>query len=163
MRRVVLACGITSLTFLMGTFAYLLWLDRHLPEASLPVPKPVWITIPAQPAQVAEVPDDLKQGHLTEPDLFERAQQDAFAAVTEEVKRGGGEPEEYYAQIEPPDEDEVSTLKLRDRKAYLVFHLWHRSAFSPENLDVSGNPGGRCMSMLYDGRQKKVVKKWGWK
>ena len=162
MRRVVLACGVASLTFLVGTFAYLLWLDRHLSEASLPAPKPVGVTT-AQPAQAAEVPDDLKKGHLTEPNLFERVHQDALAAVTEEVTRGGGVPEEYYAQVEPPDEDVVSTLKLRDRKAYSVFHLWHISAFSPENRGVLGNPGGRCMSMLYDKRQRKVVEKWGWK
>ena len=160
MRRIVLACGVATATFLIGTFAYLLWLDRHLPEASLPRPKPAGMTLPAAPA---EVPYDLRGGHLSEPHLFGRGHLEALAAVTGEVVRGGGMPDEYYAQVEPPDEDIVSTLKLRERRSYLVFHLWHVSAFSPENRGVDGNPGGRCMSMLYDKRQKKVVEKWGWK
>jgi hypothetical protein len=160
MRRIALACGVGSITFLVGTFAYLLWLGRRLPEARRPAQKPFEAVLPARPA---EVPEYLKKGHLTEPNLFERGHREALTAVTEEVARDGGVAAKYYAQVELPDEHVMSPCRLRDRKSYLVFHLWHVSAFRPENLNVLGNPGGKCMSMLYDERQKKIVKKWGWR
>ena len=159
MRRVILDLAIAFLTFIFGSLIYLVWLDYHLPEPSLPAPKPYRISLPAPPI---EVPEEFRGKHLTELHLFSRKYGNVIQAVIEDVRREGESPEEYYAQIEPPDEEIARAFSIRDRSSYLVFHLWHITAFKPEYLNVLGNPGGKCLSMLYNKRRQEVVRRWEW-
>jgi hypothetical protein len=43
-----------------------------------------------------------------------------------------------------------------------MFHLWHESAFLPENRNVVGNPGGKCRDVWYDPEKRTVVKVFWW-
>ena len=76
--------------------------------------------------------------------------QEAAAAVAASVREGGEDPKEFSCQIETAANGE------------LIFHLWHESAFLPENRNTAGNPGGKCRDVYYNPTQKKVVKTLGW-
>jgi hypothetical protein len=60
-------------------------------------------------------------------------------------------PKEFRAEIEEKEEGKV-----------LVFHLWHDSAFMPENKRVIGNPGGKCRDIVYDVRNRKASQSLFW-
>jgi hypothetical protein len=75
---------------------------------------------------------------------------EAAKAVAASLRDAGDDPKEFSCQIEASAEGQ------------LIFHLWHESAFLPENRDVRGNPGGRCRDVYYDPAQKKVVKTLWW-
>jgi hypothetical protein len=59
-------------------------------------------------------------------------------------KARGEFPEEFYADVKP------------DGHGVLVFHLWHKSALPIENMDVVGNPGGKCRDVIYDTESHRV-------
>jgi hypothetical protein len=59
-------------------------------------------------------------------------------------------PADYFARVEPQDGHE------------LVFHLWHKTAFLPENRGGAGNPGGKCLDVVYDTKKHKIVQDWAW-
>lgn len=61
------------------------------------------------------------------------------------------EPKEFRAEIEEKEEGEV-----------LVFHLWHDSAYSPENDRVIGNPGGKCRDIIYDVKTSEASRSMLW-
>jgi hypothetical protein len=75
---------------------------------------------------------------------------EAAKAVIVSLRDAGEEPSEFSCQIEASPKGE------------LIFHLWHESAFRPENRDMRGNPGGRCRDVHYDPAQKKVTKTLWW-
>jgi hypothetical protein len=50
---------------------------------------------------------------------------------------------------EDPSEFHVSAGEI-EQKGELRFHLWHRSAFTPTNRRMMGNPGGKCRDAICD-------------
>lgn len=75
----------------------------------------------------------------------------AVAAVAASLKEEREDPAEFSCDLEVPADGQE-----------LVFHLWHRSAFLPENVGALGNPGGKCRDVWYDRRQQKVIKTLFW-
>jgi hypothetical protein len=75
----------------------------------------------------------------------------AALAVAAELRRIQDDPAEFYA-----------TLETRDSGSVVVFHLWHRSAFYPENAHVDGNPGGKCLDVWYDLQRKVITRRLVW-
>lgn len=65
---------------------------------------------------------------LSDVAAFPEHERAAAAVVAEALGEAAGD---FMATVEPEGEG-------------LVFHLWHRSAFLPENCNLTGNPGGRC-------------------
>jgi len=53
------------------------------------------------------------------------------------------------ARGEDPSEFHVGT-EVKEEKGELRFNLWHRSAFTPRNRRMVGNPGGKCRDALCD-------------
>jgi hypothetical protein len=66
---------------------------------------------------------------LTRTTAFPEQFRDAVRAVARYV----GSPQDFFAEIEPQKDGRE-----------LVLHLWHKSAFTPENIGAAGNPGGKC-------------------
>jgi hypothetical protein len=75
----------------------------------------------------------------------------AAEAIAAALRQDGEEPREFSCEVEPS----------ADRRE-LIFHLWHESAFRPENRGVVGNPGGRCRDVSYDPRQQRITRTLFW-
>ncbi|HUU03677.1 MAG TPA: hypothetical protein VM425_19735 [Myxococcota bacterium] len=58
-------------------------------------------------------------------------------SIRKAVIAGGEKPADFYVGA-----------KVESRSEHLVFALWHRDAFLPENKNVTGNPGGKCRNAL---------------
>ncbi len=84
-------------------------------------------------------------------DAFAPEYREAARTVTATLEENGEKAEEFYADVETGEDGQV-----------MVFHLWHESAFEPENRNVSGNPGGKCRDMRYDVGQRKVMQTLFW-
>jgi len=85
--------------------------------------------------------------NLGKPELFTERLRPAVRAAGRAV----GRPGDYWAQIEP------------DRKTgELIFHLWQRDAFRPENRDLMGNPGGKCRDVYVRRKDLKVTHTLFW-
>jgi hypothetical protein len=67
------------------------------------------------------------------------------------VSRCGERPEEFFAEVE-----------VSRANGMLVFHLWHRSAWNPENRGAVGNPGGKCRDVYFDPRRGEVTQTLFW-
>ena len=100
-----------------------------------------------------EVRDQGKPGlpALLDMEAFPEQYRDAARAVAASVADAGEDPKEFYAQVEPKDSSRL-----------LVFHLWHRSAFEPQNIGMLGNPGGKCRDVWYDMDSRKATKTLFW-
>ncbi|HBO97159.1 MAG TPA: hypothetical protein DE315_06275 [Candidatus Omnitrophica bacterium] len=100
-----------------------------------------------------EVRDQGKPGlpALLDMEAFPEQYRDAARAVAASVAGAGEDPKEFYAQVEPKDSSRL-----------LVFHLWHRSAFEPQNIGMLGNPGGKCRDVWYDMDSRKATKTLFW-
>ena len=85
--------------------------------------------------------------NLGAPEKFAPGLQEAARAVAQSV----GQPQDFYAQIEPSR----ATNEL-------IFHLWHKDAFLPANQHLAGNPGGKCRDVYYQREQKKVARTLYW-
>ena len=72
-------------------------------------------------------------------------------AVADAVARSGEQPEEFFAEVE-----------VRRADGVVVFHLWHRSAWDPENQGACGNPGGKCRDVYFDPRLGEVIQTLFW-
>jgi hypothetical protein len=72
-------------------------------------------------------------------------------AVADAVSRSGERPEEFLAEVE-----------VSGANGMLVFHLWHRSAWKPENRGAVGNPGGKCRDVYFDLRRGEVTHTLFW-
>ena len=96
-------------------------------------------------------PDDVGARPVLAPHAFPPEHQAAIRACADELKSDGENPAEFYAEVD------AST-----RSDKLVIHLWHQSAFSRENRDVVGNPGGKCRDFHFDPKQKRVTHKLFW-
>lgn len=89
---------------------------------------------------------------ITEPILltylsgFSEKYQSAINAVIEKLKEDGENPDDFYAKFEESKNSNE-----------IIFHLWHKDAFKPENRGIRGNPGGKCRDVYYDVIQKKVT------
>ena len=88
-----------------------------------------------------------KPPQLTRTEAFATQYREAVRAVARYV----GSPKDFFAEIEP-----------KDGGRELWFHLWHKTAFTPENRYVAGNPGGQCRDVVYDTRKHKVTHTWWW-
>jgi hypothetical protein len=84
---------------------------------------------------------------LTQSAAFPQEYREAVLAVARYV----GSPQDFFAEIEP-----------QKGGRELVFHLWHKSAFTPENIGAAGNPGGKCRDVVYDTKKHKVTQTWWW-
>jgi hypothetical protein len=75
----------------------------------------------------------------------------AAAAVSEVVDRSGEQSKEFYVKIDANRADKI-----------IVLHLWHQSAWAPENKGKVGNPGGRCRDAWFDPAIGQVVRVEFW-
>jgi hypothetical protein len=88
---------------------------------------------------------------LAEPDAFPAEYRSAARAVADSVTNMDEAPGEFFAEVEPRRADEV-----------VIFHLWHRSAWQPENRGVLGNPCGKCRDVRFDLRRGQVLETLFW-
>jgi len=91
-----------------------------------------------------EIPALLNQKDL--PAKYREAAEQVAAALAAEKET----PREFKAEVEE-----------KGGRAY-VFHLWHISAFTPENKGVVGNPGGKCRDIVYDLKSRTASKSMFW-
>jgi hypothetical protein len=77
--------------------------------------------------------------------------QEAAKAVALVLVREKEEPKEFKAEVEEKEGGEV-----------FVFHLWHVSAFVPENRNAPGNPGGKCRDISFNLRTGKASRSVFW-
>ncbi len=82
---------------------------------------------------------------------FPAEYQEAARSVAASLLEHGEIPKEFSADVESKDEGKI-----------LVFHLWHESAFEPQNRHAVGNPGGKCRDVKYDVTRCKVTKTLFW-
>lgn len=119
--------------------------ERHLPEAAqdedgawsqgvAPGSAPEWVlrhpTIVERPLEAPAVPADLARAAWPE----HAACLDAIAAALAPSGLG----------------DFLVGTGVEQREDELVFPLWHRTAFLPENAGMTGNPGGQSRNALCD-------------
>ena len=88
---------------------------------------------------------------LSDAGAFAADQQAGARAVADAVVRSGERPEEFFAEVDAGSADGI-----------VVFHLWHRSAWNPENRGVVGNPGGKCRDVYYDAKRGEVIRTLFW-
>ena len=86
---------------------------------------------------------------LVKPDLFPAKYRDGLRAVDAELKKKGEKAEQFYVEVE-------------ERDGQFVFHLWHETAFLPQNGVVRGNPGGKCRDVRYDPQKQQIVRTLFW-
>jgi hypothetical protein len=72
---------------------------------------------------------------------------EAAAAVREVVDRSGEQSNEFFVKIGANRPDKI-----------VVLHLWHQSAWAPENKGKVGNPGGKCRDAWFDPALGQVVR-----
>lgn len=101
-------------------------------------------TAPGDPAPPKPAP-------LTDVDAFAEAHRQAARSVAASLTAHGERPQEFYAEIEAGAGGRV-----------LIFHLWHQSAFEPDNRHVAGNPGGKCRDVHYDVARREVTATLFW-
>ena len=77
--------------------------------------------------------------------------QEAAKAVALVLVSEKEEPKEFKAEVEEKEGGEV-----------FVFHLWHVSAFPPENRNARGNPGGKCRDISFNSRTGKASRSMSW-
>ena len=94
-----------------------------------------------------ETPESVGAVHLSETALFP----EKFRPAVQKVAKSVGKPEEFFANIEETK-----------NTGELVFHLWHQDAFKPENMNVVGNPGGKCRDVYFDPQKGEVTKTLWW-
>jgi hypothetical protein len=58
-------------------------------------------------------------------------------SIRKAIVTGGEKPTDFYVGAKVESQDE-----------HLVFALWQRDAFLPENKNLTGNPGGKCKNAL---------------
>jgi hypothetical protein len=88
---------------------------------------------------------------LADPDTFPEDYRPGAMAVAAAVEGGGDRAGEFFAEVEASGPAGV-----------VVFHLWHRSAWEPENRGATGNPGGKCRDIRYDPARGRVVEILFW-
>jgi hypothetical protein len=88
--------------------------------------------------------------HLTEtneiPDAYRAASEAVIASLIDDDE----DPEEFWVTFDQPDE------------SHLVFHLWHKSAFSECHCCETGNPGGECRDFTVHLPTLTIVDKSFW-
>jgi hypothetical protein len=87
---------------------------------------------------------------LADAGAFPVDRQTAARAVADALARSGEPPEEFFAEVED------------GRDGVVVFHLWHRSAFDPENRGGHGNPGGKCRDVYFDPSRGEAIRTLFW-
>jgi hypothetical protein len=75
----------------------------------------------------------------------------AFPEQFRDAARHVGSPQDFFAEIEPQKDGRE-----------LVFHLWHKRAFTPENIGAAGNPVGKCRDVVYDTKKHRVTQTRWW-
>jgi hypothetical protein len=88
---------------------------------------------------------------LVDTAAFPAQYREAARAVALSLSQVGEDPKEFFAAIDSESGGRV-----------LVFHLWHTSAFEPQNVNVPGNPGGKCRNVIYDTESHKVTRTLFW-
>lgn len=84
---------------------------------------------------------------IIDAEKFPQKYQSALAVVTTELKKDGDIPSEFFADV-------------KESEKGIEFHLWHKSAFLPENRNVVGNPGDLGRTMIY--KNGTIVSKLWW-
>ncbi len=92
----------------------------------------------------------LRAPALTNNAAIPLAYRDAAAKVASYLTVKGENPGEFYVDIGPETDGKV------------VFHLWHKSAFESQNMNVVGNPGGKNRDVFYDLRSASVTNMLFW-
>jgi hypothetical protein len=93
--------------------------------------------------------DEPKPPSLAKADLFPARHREAVRNVGAYLAKQGEAADHFYATVE-------------QQEKLVVFHLWHESAFLPENRGAAGNPGGKCRDVWYDPENRSVVKVLWW-
>ena len=99
-------------------------------------------------------PDDQprqKPTALVNVDAFAAEYRSAVQSVAALLARNGEPAEDFYAEVEPTQNGQI-----------IILHLWHESAFEPQNSGVAGNPGGKCRDVHYDVRLRKAIQTVFW-
>ena len=87
---------------------------------------------------------------IMEVSKFPPDQRETVRKSVEQLRLDSEDPAEFYAEIETRSDGIV------------IVHLWHESAFSPENRGVVGNPGGKCRDLYYDPKENRITQKLFW-
>jgi hypothetical protein len=88
---------------------------------------------------------------LTDTSWFRSDLRAAALAVAADLRLLRDDPNEFYVTLEP-----------RAFGTVVIFHLWHRSAFYPENAQFDGNPGGKCLDVWYDLERQAITRRLVW-
>lgn len=88
--------------------------------------------------------------HLTDTDGIPDDYRAASEAVITTLIEDGEDPKDFWVTFDAPDETQ------------LVFHLWHRTAFSECHCCETGNPGGKCRDFTVHLPTLTVVDKSFW-
>ncbi len=91
--------------------------------------------------KTVEIPAHLQGKQLNVHSAFPAKYKEGLLAVAAAVEN----PEEFMVEIE------------EERGPVYVFHLWHQSAFLPQNRGLMGNPGGKCRDVRFDPATRKIV------
>jgi hypothetical protein len=135
-RQLLLVTAFVLLGVIAGGFAY--WLFQP-PMPSQPS-APGKLTIPSRLTPIAKA------------DAFAEEYREAAQKVAASLTASGEKAEDFYTEeVEPKRDGRI-----------LVFHLWHVSAFEPQNQNMAGNPGGECRDVEYDTAQHKVTSTLFW-
>ncbi len=97
----------------------------------------------------SSTPESAGAVSLVAPESFSPEHRAPAKVVAAELRSGGEDPSEFFASV-------------TERPDVLIFHLWHQSAFAPENANVVGNPGGKCRDAYYDKASGTVSKTLFW-
>ena len=97
----------------------------------------------------SQTPESVGAIPLLAVESFSPTNRPAAVAVAAELRRTGEEPSEFFASV-------------TDNREFLVFHLWHESAFASDNANVVGNPGGKCRDAYYQKASGTVSKTLFW-
>jgi hypothetical protein len=101
------------------------------------------------PERVRIAPANVDAVPLTSPSGYPAEHRAAAGAVIASIRKGGEDPGAFFAQVDAEG-------------GLLIFHLWHESAFLPENQGVPGNPGGLCRDVHVDPASMEVVATLWW-
>lgn len=102
---------------------------------------------------------------LTSTSDFPAEYREIAAALAKEQSNAN----EYYVDIKTRrlNQDDgygyvIKDLGIKEGANVVELNCWYISAFTDENRNLNGNPGGRCFTVYYDKKQKKFSTRVSW-
>ena len=97
--------------------------------------------------------DEVEAVPIIEPRQFPLEERPMLVAVIAELEKQGEDPAEYYASTETDADPSV-----------VIFHLWHKDFFRPENAGLRGNiDGAKGRDMYVDIDSRVVIRTVYWR